>query len=99
MFEQKTDRRHFREVAVLGVRFWKTHYPNVEVPASLVIACWLHDIERFIPETKCKYLTEVLFVFFFCLFVCLQSRVIISAGSIRLIETDQSREKIKYFLF
>ena len=58
-YTAKTDRRHFREVAALATKLWKDHYPNDKIPATLIISCWFHDIERFIPETKCKYLPEV----------------------------------------
>ena len=55
-YTAKTDRRHFKEVASNAASFCK--HRNLELPITLVISAWFHDIERFIPCTKCKYLPE-----------------------------------------
>eukprot|EP00484_Ammonia_sp_Unknown_P011321 CAMPEP_0197077230 /NCGR_PEP_ID=MMETSP1384-20130603/212508_1 /TAXON_ID=29189 /ORGANISM="Ammonia sp." /LENGTH=622 /DNA_ID=CAMNT_0042516091 /DNA_START=176 /DNA_END=2044 /DNA_ORIENTATION=+ len=55
-YTKKTDRKHFKEVAAWSAKFAK----NKGIVPSLVLifSAWCHDIERFIPATKCKYLPE-----------------------------------------
>jgi len=55
-YTKKSDRKHFKEVAVNAVTFCKkkNKIPSIE----LIVSCWLHDIERFIPHIKCEYLPE-----------------------------------------
>eukprot|EP01084_Bolivina_argentea_P039418 72850_1 len=55
-YTKQTDRKHFKEVAELSAHFCKNQ--NIKVPFTLICAAWCHDIERFIPCTKCKYLPE-----------------------------------------
>ena len=57
-YTKRTDIGHFKEVAALAVQGAKK-MELVDVPITLVLSCWLHDVERFIPSTKCKYLPEV----------------------------------------
>eukprot|EP01084_Bolivina_argentea_P108265 193476_1 len=55
-YTKKTDRKHFKEVAAWSAKFCKNR--NIIPPLTLIYAAWCHDIERFIPSTKCKYLPE-----------------------------------------
>jgi len=56
-YTKNTDIRHFKEVAALAVNYCKKQ--NKQAPITLIMSCWFHDIERFIPCTKCDYLPEI----------------------------------------
>jgi hypothetical protein len=56
-YTKRTDINHFKEVASLAVQAAK-HRSTSAVTLTLILSCWMHDIERFIPSTKCKYLPE-----------------------------------------
>jgi len=51
-----TDRKHFIEVAEGACTFAKER--NIAPSVVLVVSSWYHDVERFIPSTKCQYLPE-----------------------------------------
>jgi hypothetical protein len=57
-----TDRKHFKEVAALALIFDRksknVSVADYDIPLTLVIAAWMHDVERFIPCIKCRYLEE-----------------------------------------
>ena len=53
---QLTDRRHSKEVAAWAFKFAKDK--DIVPPLTLVYTAWCHDIERFIPCTKCEQLPE-----------------------------------------
>ena len=55
-YTKLTDRRHFKEVAAWACKFAKDK--DIVPPLTLVYTAWCHDIERFIPSTKCEYLPE-----------------------------------------
>ena len=55
-YTKLTDRRHFREVAAWTAKMAKDR--GVRPELALIFSAWCHDIERFIPCTKCAYLPE-----------------------------------------
>jgi len=55
-YTKQTDRKHFKEVGAWTAKFAKDK--GIVPPVTLIYSAWCHDIERFIPATKCEYLPE-----------------------------------------
>eukprot|EP01084_Bolivina_argentea_P173565 300639_1 len=55
-YTKKTDRKHFKEVGDCTATFAKEK--GVTPSVALIYSALCHDIERFIPCTKCEYLPE-----------------------------------------
>eukprot|EP01084_Bolivina_argentea_P123889 219533_1 len=55
-YTKQTDRKHFKEVGAWTAKFAKNK--GIKPPVTLIYSAWCHDIERFIPSTKCEYLPE-----------------------------------------
>eukprot|EP00486_Rosalina_sp_Unknown_P015656 CAMPEP_0201594786 /NCGR_PEP_ID=MMETSP0190_2-20130828/191985_1 /ASSEMBLY_ACC=CAM_ASM_000263 /TAXON_ID=37353 /ORGANISM="Rosalina sp." /LENGTH=687 /DNA_ID=CAMNT_0048054521 /DNA_START=190 /DNA_END=2253 /DNA_ORIENTATION=+ len=55
-YTKQTDRKHFKEVGAWTAKFAKDK--GIVPPLTLIYSAWCHDIERFIPATKCEYLPE-----------------------------------------
>eukprot|EP01084_Bolivina_argentea_P117890 209274_1 len=55
-YTKKTDIKHHKEVAVWSTKFAKNK--GIIPPLTLIYASWAHDLERWIPSTKCEYLPE-----------------------------------------
>ena len=57
---KKVDANHAREVGQLALEFWQNGiYKNDPLPLPLIVAAWLHAIQRYIPQIRCKTLPMV----------------------------------------
>lgn len=58
-YTAETDIKHFKDVSYLSANRWENLYPSKQMPITLTVASWFHDIERFIPQTKQKTLQPI----------------------------------------